>query len=392
MQDTIDPDGIDTRTLYDALGRTTTTIQNFVCGGADTADQNVKTTYAYNGDNDVTLVTAYQADGQFEQTEYDYGVTTQAGTGPGQGSDINSDDLLAAVFYADPESGVAGTLEDGTGQSLVQTFTYDAQGDQTSMTDQNGTTHDYTYDVLGRMTSDQVTALGTNVDGTVMQITYAYDAQGNQYLTTCLGESGNIVNQVMDVYNGLGQLTGEYQSVTGAVNTVTTPEVQYTYTEMMGGNNSRLTSMVYPDGYTVYYNYGSPGSLTDRISQLSSISDDTGTLESYVYQGVSTVVERDHPQDGVNAVTTLDQFGNVQELNWTNGTTSTADYQYTYDNDGNVLARQDAVNGNFSQTYSYNKLGELTGYSEGPLVGTTRSWIRQRASRTRWTRWATSPA
>jgi uncharacterized protein (TIGR03066 family) len=37
------------------------------------------------------------------------------------------------------------------------------------------------------------------------------------------------------VYNGVGQLTGEYQSHSGAVNTSTTPEVQYAYTEMSGG-------------------------------------------------------------------------------------------------------------------------------------------------------------
>jgi len=30
-------------------------------------------------------------------------------------------------------------------------------------------------------------------------------------------------------YNGLGQLTSEYQSSSGAVNTATTPRVQYGY-------------------------------------------------------------------------------------------------------------------------------------------------------------------
>ena len=40
---------------------------------------------------------------------------------------------------------------------------------------------------------------------------------------------------MQDVYNGLGQLTGEYQSHSGAVNIGTTPEVQYAYTEMAGG-------------------------------------------------------------------------------------------------------------------------------------------------------------
>jgi hypothetical protein len=55
---------------------------------------------------------------------------------------------------------------------------------------------------------------------------------------------------VQDAYNGLGQLTGEYQSHSGAVNTSTTPQVQYGYSLMSGGaNHSRLTSLTYPNGY-----------------------------------------------------------------------------------------------------------------------------------------------
>ena len=35
------------------------------------------------------------------------------------------------------------------------------------MTDRNGNVHPYSYDVLGRQTSDAVTTLGTGVDGAV---------------------------------------------------------------------------------------------------------------------------------------------------------------------------------------------------------------------------------
>jgi hypothetical protein len=39
--------------------------------------------------------------------------------------------------------------------------------------------------------------------------------------------SGYVVNQVEDLYNGLGQLTSEYQEHGGTVNTSTSKEVQY---------------------------------------------------------------------------------------------------------------------------------------------------------------------
>ena len=41
------------------------------------------------------------------------------------------------------------------------TYTYDALGEETGMTDRNGTTHAYSYDVLGRQTLDAITTLGS---------------------------------------------------------------------------------------------------------------------------------------------------------------------------------------------------------------------------------------
>ena len=70
--------------------------------------------------------------------------------------------------------------------------------------------------------------------------------------------------------------------------------MQYAYTEMSGGqNNSRLTSMTYPNGRVLDYNYNS--GLDSTISRLSSISDSSATLESYLYLGLGTVVKSDHP-------------------------------------------------------------------------------------------------
>ena len=60
---------------------------------------------------------------------------------------------------------------------------------------------------------------------------------------------------VAPLKNGLGQLTQQYQAVTGAVDTSSTPSVQYTYSDP--SNGSLLTSMVYPNGRTIDYSYGS---------------------------------------------------------------------------------------------------------------------------------------
>jgi len=73
----------------------------------------------------------------------------------------------------------------------------------------------------------------------VLRIQTAYNALGDAYLITTYNAAsgGSIVNQVEDIYNGLNQLIQEYQSHSGAVVTGTTPSVQYSYTEMSGGQS-----------------------------------------------------------------------------------------------------------------------------------------------------------
>lgn len=381
VQDTTDPLGLDTRTSYDALGRTTETIQDYT-NGVPTAnpDTNGITQYTYDGDNNVLTVTAVQPSGTPSQTtQYVYGVTTAGG------SAIDSNDLLAETIYPDPTTG-----QPSTSPSQHVTYTYDALGEPTGMTDRNGTTHMYRYDVLGRQTSDIVTQLGNGVDGSVLRLDTAYDSQGNPYLFTSYADTAGtqIVNQVEDVYNGLGQLTGEYQSHSGAVVPGTTPEVQYQYNEMSNGeNNSRLESMTYPNGRVLDYNYNT--GLDDTISRLSSISDNSGVLEAYTYLGLDTVVERAHPQNGVNLTyispngstgdagdqyTGLDRFGRVAEQLWLNTNTNTAtdDFNYTYDADSNVLTKNNQVNNSFSEQYTYDGFNQLTSFTRNN--GHTQTW------------------
>src|SRR5262249_37660585 len=106
--------------------------------------------------------------------------------------------------------------------------------------------HSYSFDVLGRTTADAITTRATGVDGAVRRLEFAFDTDGWPYPYTSYdaASAGNIVNQVQQDYNGLGQLTKEYQSYSGAVNAGTTPKAQYAYSEMASGaNHSRSTSL-----------------------------------------------------------------------------------------------------------------------------------------------------
>jgi RHS repeat-associated protein len=383
VQQMTDPRGIVTRTDYDWLGRTLRTVEAFSAfNPSNNADKT--TEYTYDGSNHVLSLQADLVAGAHEQTSYVYGVTTSSG------SNINSNDILAATQYPDPTTGNASS-----GQQ--ETYTVNALGERTGFTDRNGNVHAYIYDVLGRLTSDQVTTLGSGVDGAVQRLDTAYDTQGNPYLFTSYStpSATTVVNQVERAFNGLGQLIQEWQSHSGAVNTSTTPSVQYTYSLMASGaNHSRLTSIVYPGtgsaAKTVSYVYNS--GLDDAISRLSSLSDGTNTLESYTYLGLDTVVKRAHPQPGVDLTyikqtgesngdagdqyTGLDRFGRVVDQRWLVSSTGTATdrFQYGYDRDGNVLFKNNLVNTSFGELYhasgagnGYDNLNQLTDFASGVL-------------------------
>src|SRR5262249_38947844 len=159
--------------------------------------------------------------------------------------------------------------------------------------DRNGTVHSYSYDVLGRLTKDTVTTLGAGVDGAVRRLEISCDTQGNAAVLTSYDapSGGNPVNQVLRQYNGLAQLTAEFQSHSGVVNPNTTLAVRYGYSS--SGNTSRPTSMTYPNGRQLNYNYAA--GTDGAVSRLSSLSDGSGVLEGYTYLGLGSVVERLHP-------------------------------------------------------------------------------------------------
>ena len=281
----------------------------------------------------------------------------------------------------------------------LEGFGYNFQGDKTSFTDQNGSTHGYNYDVLGRLTADIVTAFGSGVNSTVKRLGYSFDTAGRPYQQTSYTNTGGttVLNQIQDAYNGHGQLITEYQSHVGAVNTSSSPKVQYGYTA--GTNFSRLTSVTDPNGRVITYGYNSGSDST--ISRLSYLADGSTHLEEYTYLGLSTIVQKNHPQTGIELTYIsqsgdpnpppssvanggdryigLDAFGRVVDQFWVNPATlssPTDRFQYAYDRDANVLYRNNIVKNTFSELYhsngvaensSYDNLNRITNFARGQL-------------------------
>jgi len=250
-------------------------------------------------------------------------------------------------------------------------------------------------DKLGRMIRDRVTTLGTGVDASVRRLSTAYDVRGQVFQSTSYDNatvgSGSILNQVQKSYNDFQQLVTEYQSHGGAVNTMSTPKVQYTFAD--GSDNTiRPLGMVYPNGRELTFDYGNADGIDDSSSRIAAIiDDDTTHLVDYQYLGQNSFVIANNPQpqiewtlasltgtddpDTGDIYSGLDRFGRIKDCRWynTDAEEDAVRLQYGYDRASNRLWRQDDVarslSEDFDELYTYDGLQRLKTMQRGLLNG-----------------------
>lgn len=336
---------------------------------SDGEDDDRSTIYSYDGADHVILMQAnLPGTGAFQKTEYIYDATT------GAGHDLNSRDILTEIRYPNLSSGEPST-------TLKEVFKYNRLGERKTFADRNGTTHTYTYDVVGRLTDDSVIGnLGSGVDTTVQKLSFSYDSAARAEKFTSKNSSGTVKNEVQREYNGLGQLTKEYQEHGGAVNTSTSLKVQYAFSEMSGSaNHSRPISMTYPNNRVLHYRYRNDtvsGDTMDndisRVSELASASTGGTVFEGYSYLGLDTIVKRAHPQPGVDLTydsgndtitgtagdryVGLDRFGRVIDQRWKGASSDTDRFKYGYDRNGNRRWRDNVLTDSLSGASDLDEL------------------------------------
>ena len=366
-----DPKAVITQYTFDDSGRITKQVDDH---GA--SKLNRETQYIYNTDDRLVTLTAKNAVTGDQITRYCYGTTLSD-------SDLASNDLLRSTIFPDS----ADTDPSGTDQVKLA---YNRQGEIKLQTDQAGTVHALEYDKLGRFNHDRVTTFGTNVDQTVKRITRSYEARGllqklTSYDNATVG-SGSVVNDVQYTYNTFSQLTIEYQSHSGTVNTGTTPKVQYAYANG-SANHIRSTSITYPNGQVNTYDYGS--GADDFFSRVTSILQSTIHLVDYLYLGVAEIVQSTYSSQPGVALTYLmqagdttgdagdqyiglDRFGRVVDQRWikTSTLTNLARIQYGFDRNSNRTFRNDLVAGTGQdEFYVCDNLAQLKSLDRGTLNG-----------------------
>jgi len=369
---TTDPMLAQTTRTWDAAGRLIEEIQGRV-PGRDMPAQDRITRYTYNSDGNLTVLTALNNHGEEQRTQWVYGVTIAGG------SDLCSNLLVSRKIYPDSQGGT----------DLV-TYTCNRAGQVTTMTDQAGLVHRYTYDQLGRQTDDEVTHWGSSAaDRTIKKLSTAYDVRGLVVSAISYDDTNTARSTVGFVHNGWRQLTTETQGHTGA----TSRSILYGYASG-AANTIRRQTLTYPSGSTpstgpaVAYTYSSPhADALSRPGMVQAVEDASPfSLIHYTWLGLSTPVTVFYPAGGEcrwtvgnagNHYHGLDRFGRPVDIQWIQDVTVVAHARYGYDRSSNRQWRRDEAAHDSSpavttedQWYEYDGLYQVRGFQRGQLTGT----------------------
>jgi RHS repeat-associated protein len=371
LTDGVNPSGLWTSTVYDALGRalTVTTPDGAAVISAYSGQEVTVTDQAGKKRKSVTdglgrLKEIYEDPTSSNYlTSYTYDVLDSLLTVT-QGSQTRTfvyDSLKRLTSAANPESGTIGYQYDSNGNLLVKT---DARGASTHLA----------YDDLNRLTrrwynGSSSTSATTHNSPTLLsgvvatdEATYTYDAVTNSKgRLTSVSSTTSATNYT--AYDAMGRLTAGNQVTDGQ-----------TYSMTHGYDlASNQISMSYPSGRVVETEYDSAGRMAGVKQQSGAYyaggvyTDATNRLH-YAAHGAVDIMKLGN---GLWEHTTFNNRLQPTQIGLGTSSTdsSTVGLSYTYgttNNNGNVLTHSYAGGGlSYTQTFEYDALNRLTVTGEG---------------------------
>lgn len=327
-----------TKTTLPALGLTSTSTYDQASRLIRVTDALDRTT-SFSYDNNDNLLR--QTDAANHTTGYTYDANgnliriTNAKDGVTSMSYDNATDWLTSVAFA----------------GSTKQYSYNQDGTLKTYTKPDGTALNYSYDALGRITSDGVNTYGYDNklrlssitgDGKTLSFTYdgfnritgtSYNGHTNSYTYDKNGNRTS-VNSTTYTYDKLNRL----KTVKFSGKTIT-----YTYCK-----DSQLSKVTYPNGMTTTYSYDAVGRLTGKSTQLG----DGTVIASYSFtlDKVGNIVSQ----------TTKEPYSDVplseETVSYTynsgNRITMAGSTSFTFDANGNTTKRG-------SETYTWDKLDRL---------------------------------
>ncbi len=362
-----DADGDVTKYAYDSDGRQTVV----------TDPNGNRTTFAYDADGRTTTITSPSVNAPTT------GVTaTFSYDAEGQLVDTTDADGRRTTYSYDLRGRQTGEAWVGSSPSEIVTSTYDADSNLTGISDHNATLT-FTYDAQNRLVT--ATTAGPSGGQPLLTLTYSYDPNGDiTSITDSLSGSGGAgVGLTTYVYDNAYRLTTITQSFGGtsgpqAIYGYDAASLETSLTRTIGGSGTavsetlsydsggRLTTQAYSGGTTYKYSY-------DLANRLTSETDQEG-LVSFTYDSTNQLTGA----SGTRAETyTYDSGGNRTMTGYTTGTgnelTTSPGYTYTYDNAGNLIS-QTNTSTSVVTTYTYDYHNQLTGVKTGGTVLATYTY------------------
>ncbi len=323
----VKPDGSTLRTVYDGDGNVTQQIDGL----------GHQTTYQYNGLNQRTKMT----DPLSRSTQYTF-------DGVGNLLTIqNPKDASASLTMGYDQDDQLKTITYSDGQTPNVTYAYDADGQRRQMIDGTGTST-YTMDSLHRLTQ--------NTNGAGAQVQYSYDLLG--HVTSLVYPGGiSVVTRTYDDVGRLASLTDWLRNTT-----------RFSYDP-----NNNLVAQYYPNGVTANFTYDA----TDRAVQIVDATGSQLLNLTYTRDGQSQVKSENSaafgydPNNRVTSAVTgaspltyqydagdnltninggtsttqvYDAANQLQTATTMNGGTLVQKYTYGYDANGNRISRTDKNN------------------------------------------------
>jgi RHS repeat-associated protein len=314
-----DPKNIKTKTTYDAMGQTLSTISNYVDGtpgGGTNNDQDNTIAYTYSRGRLATYTADLAGTTNDQTTTYTYGVST----GDIPASKLHSNRLLRLT-----------TLPEGT----LSYAAYNRLGQTITTKDNAGNVIDMEFDALGREKAKIATNVASKYDASIRRIATTYLTRGlvdtvTQYDAT---SGGSAKDQVDYDYDGWGNLTLMEQDFDSAKGGTNLHSVSWEYAKAAptgGAVTIRKTSQSSPwltGSRKLSYDYDNSGSLSDTMSRVWKISSNSTGLATYEYLGASRLVGTDLSaaavsqslfaySSGSHSYNQLDQFGRIEDFDW----------------------------------------------------------------------------
>lgn len=378
---------------YDALGRPKT-------ASMPGAPGTLLKQYTYNG-----LATSMEVFSSYTSSSSNIGETTTT-TNNAEGLPVsvkNTNGYTTTYSY----DAVGDLLSITDPKNNVTNYTYDSEGRKLTMADPDRGNWTYAYDALGEVlstispkeaaagtkTSFQYDALGRMVERTqpdqTDMWTYNNDAQSScpayqGSTSACVGKLASEASYTT-INSAPGTLISErtltYDTVGRPVVTATQPTAaspSYSFTTAY--NDGLINTVTYPSGYQVQYGYNGLGTMSSLTCAANCTAGASTALWTLNTTNAAGQVLAETYGNGVSVQNTYGAYINgVYNANGdlltgtqaggSSAPTAAGNFSYSYDDLGNLTARQDA-DLNLSESFTYDPLYRLTGDS---LTGASTS-------------------